>query len=309
MSGIKRGTIIALCCAAVFGVYPAAVHNVYAAGGNPSFVMLVTTWVRLVPLLAYCLVRRFPVFRTPQSRWIVFGGGACSAVSLFGVFAALEYLPGPVVLIILYTHTLMLLFFMAWRGEARLDVMTVLTTIAALFGLTLVLDLWHVQSSGSLIGMALAFASAIATLTRLYAFGKETRRHDPSIVGAETYMGAAFYISLLMLVKPPHAPDFVQSGAAYWYLALACITMAAGTFGMFYGISLMGAFRWSLFLKLEPVFTALFSFLILGEILKPLQYLGMVIVLASLATYQVFSHLKATRAKALDISESIEAVS
>ena len=66
---------------------------------------------------------------------------------------------------------------------------------------------------------------------------------------------------------------------------------------MFYAISLLGSFDYSLLSKIEPVFTALFSFLLLGEILKPLQYLGMVIVLGSLAMYQIVSNVKTNRAK------------
>ena len=74
------------------------------------------------------------------------------------------------------------------------------------------------------------------------------------------------------------------------YLLLASLSLAVANLAMFYGIALLGSFRWGLLLKLEPVFTALFSFLLLGEILKPLQYAGMAVVLGSLAAYQITSH-------------------
>ena len=305
MSDIAKGMLIAVCCAIIFGLYPAAVQGVYRAGGNPAFIMITTTWARAATLLFYCLARRLPVFRAPQSWGIVFFGGALSATSLFGVLSGLEYLPGALVLMILYTHTLMLLLFMAWRGEHKLTAATLLSTISALFGLALVLDVWHTQSKSNLIGIAFVFMAAVATMSRLYAYGKQTQLRNPAIVGAETFCGSAYYVACIVMVKTPHAPT---GGEAYIYLAFACASLSAGTFGMFYGISLLGAFRWSLFLKMEPVFVALFSFLLLGEVLKPLQYLGMGIVLGSLAAYQIVTHRVAAhrRSRRLDLAPEVE---
>ncbi len=287
MTPFRLGTLIAVCCAVIFGAYPAAIRAVYAAGGNPAFVLIVTTWARAIVLAGCCLVQRRPLFGTRQFRRMAVSGGALQAISTFGIVCGLEYLPGPLVLIILFTHTLMLLLFMAWRGEARLDFWTVLSTITALFGLSLVLDIWHAQAGGRLLGMALAFLAALATVSRLYAFGKQTRDRHPAVVGAETFIAAALFVTCIAVFKTPHAPATTTS---YLYLALACASMSVGTVGMFYGIALLGAFRWSLFLKLEPVFTALFSFLILGELLGPLQYAGMAVVLGSLVAYQVAAH-------------------
>jgi drug/metabolite transporter (DMT)-like permease len=56
---------------------------------------------------------------------------------------------------------------------------------------------------------------------------------------------------------------------------------------MLYGVSFIGAFRWSLFARSEPLFTSLFAALILGETLASSQYAGMLVVIGSLVLYQL----------------------
>jgi drug/metabolite transporter (DMT)-like permease len=79
----------------------------------------------------------------------------------------------------------------------------------------------------------------------------------------------------------------------FTWLAVASGSLSLATFAMFYGVSLLGAFRYSLFAKMEPVFTSLFSVWFLGEILKPQQYIGIGIVIGSLVLYQTYEHRRA----------------
>jgi drug/metabolite transporter (DMT)-like permease len=69
-------------------------------------------------------------------------------------------------------------------------------------------------------------------------------------------------------------------------LAVASASLTLGSFCRCYGISLLGSSRWSLFVKLEPVFTSLFSLRLLLEILKLGQYMGIAVVIGSDALYQ-----------------------
>jgi drug/metabolite transporter (DMT)-like permease len=64
---------------------------------------------------------------------------------------------------------------------------------------------------------------------------------------------------------------------------------------MFYGIALVGAFQFSLMVKLEPVFTALFSWVVLSEVLNFSQYFGMLLVVGSLIAYQYYEAKNATK--------------
>lgn len=295
LTATQRGIVIALLSAVVFGLWPPAVRGIYQEGGNPSFALIVTTWVRTLGLTVFCFATGKRVFASSKDIRIALTGAFFQSASIIALFVALNFVAGPVVIIILFSHTLMLLLFMAMRGEVKLDIVTCATTAAALGGLVLVLDIFHQKTEGSIVGYCLAFTAALATVSRLYVFGKQVAEKHPIVVGAEIYLVTACLVSLLALYDVPHAPHTL---VGLGYTTLGSVVLTLGTFGMFYGISLLGSFRWSLLLKLEPIFTALFSALILGEFLKTSQYLGICVVIASLVTYQAFDSRRKARLEA-----------
>ena len=279
------GIASAIAAAIVFGAHTPAERGVFASGGNVALVLVVTTWARALSLLAYSAATRQKLFPSYEDAKQAAIGGACQAITVLCIFTALVHLSAPVVIIIVFSHTLMLLFFMAWRKEIKLDALTLVTTSAALAGLSLVIDLWHQQTAASWYGIGLSFVAALATVSRLYVYGLQTKERNPAAVGAENFLFAAPLASLILLVSPAHFPALP---VGYLWLGVASASLALGTFFLFYGISFLGSFRYSLFSKLEPIFTSLFSVLFLGEVLKFQQYMGIVVVVCSLALYQIF---------------------
>jgi drug/metabolite transporter (DMT)-like permease len=139
------------------------------------------------------------------------------------------------------------------------------------------------------MGIILAFASSLATASRVYVFGRQVKETHPAVVGSRIFILTSILSLLLLFYKPILLPN-----STYGYIgAIASSTaLMFASFGTFYGISLLGTFRYSLLVKLEPVFTAIFSYLILKETLLPIQYLGMAIVIISLVSYQIFEERK-----------------
>lgn len=285
----KIGIIVALLTALVYGAYPPAIRAVYADGGNATFMLLAAMFARTFIMTAFCLVTKKKLFTTKADRKMALTGGFFQAAGVLGIFGALNYLPGPIVLIIVFTHTLMLLFFMAWKGELKLNMPIIVTTFTALIGLSLALNVWHQDAPLSLLGMGLALIAALTTLSRLYLYGKQTLTKHPAVLGAETFIIALLIIIAVSLFFTPHLPQHTDT---YWWVAVACLSQALGTFGMFYGIALLGSFEFSLISKIEPIFTALFSVLFIHEILNAAQYGGIVLVLGSLMVYQYLEHRK-----------------
>ena len=276
------GAIIAVAGAIAFGAYPPAVRAVYADGGNPAFMIMLTTCARALSLVVFCLITHRAIFKNRVDTKYGFTGGLYQSISIIGIIVSLMYLPAPVMITIFFTHTLMLLFFMAWRGEIKIDATTLITTIAAISGLSLAVDVWHPHKL-SITGIGFVLMASVATMSRLYVYGKQTKHNHPAVVGAEAFSFAALFVLLMPLFSIPQLP---ASGMGYVWAALSCLSLVLGTFGMFYGISILGSFHFSLLCKLEPVFTAIFSALLIQEFLLWHQYVGMLIVLGSLAAYQ-----------------------
>lgn len=283
----RQGLLITFFSAVAFGIWPSAMRQVYADGANQSFVIVLATFLRLLPMLAISLWQRHKFFHPPSSRRDTLSGGFFQAISSACLFAAVMYVPGPIVIIILFTYTLMLLGYMIWQGEIKPDRLTIITTITALGGLCFALDLFHAPAHGSLIGYTLAFVAAVTVAMRFYVVGKQTKTKSPAHVGAENFSLATLFLLPLFLVQTPVPPATL--GGAGW-MALGGTMLALGTLGQFYGISLLGPFRFSLFLKMEPLFATAFGALLVGDVLKPLQYTGIAIVMGSLAFYQYKDH-------------------
>ena len=195
-------------------------------------------------------------------------------------------MPGAIVIIIMFSYSLMLLFFSAWRGEIKLNTANILSTFVALLGLGMVLNINSYGFSYSLVGIALAFMAAIATFARTYIFGQQSKnaRH-PLVTGTETFAVASIVLLLLLFWE---LPDIPQSTFGYLMTATAALSLTIGSFGMFYGIYYLGPYKFSMIMKMEPIFTIVFGIILIGDFLAVSQYVGIAIVLTSLISLQLF---------------------
>jgi drug/metabolite transporter (DMT)-like permease len=286
MNKETRGIIITGLSAIAFGLYPSTAKLAYMEGANSVFVIIVTTLIRALFLVTICLFQKKTFQIKDKNARAILLAGFFQAGSIFGIIASLVYLPAAVTITLVFTHTTMLFLLLAYKKEADLNAITLFTTVAALFGVSLVVDLWNTQSEVSIFGLFLASLAAVATTIRLYMFGRQLEKGDPAVVGAHIFTAAFLFTLLFMFYQWPVAPI---SSIGYLWVIVSGLALAVPTYGMFVGISLIGSFRFSLILKMEPIFTALFAVLIVGEILKPVQYFGMALVIVSLVAYQVYS--------------------
>lgn len=286
------GVLIALASAAVFGFYPPATRGAYADGVNPAFIILFTTFWRTASLSLFCLGTKRPLLRKKENIKNGILNGFFQTASTVGILGAMQFLPGPVVITILFSYTLMLYLFLVFKGEEKLNPQTLIPVFFAFIGLTLVVNVQDKLEEVSLPGLCLAFMAAIATATRVYAYGNVLKKNDPAVIGAETFIFTLLFCSLLTFYQTPLLP---QSTMGWVWAGSSAAALSLGSFGMFYGISMIGAFKFSLLTKLEPISGAIFSVILIGEKLSPTQYLGMATVILSLLAYQVLQHRQAAK--------------
>lgn len=170
--------------------------------------------------------------------------------------------------------------------------MTILTTLIVFCGLTVVLDVWSVQPSTNWIGYGLASLAAVATTSRMYVYGHQMKTRNPAVVGAESFLVASRIVLLVAFWRLPVAPDSL----AGWGWTLLC-SLSLGFEALACSTALpLGAFKWSLFAKIEPLFTTLFPSSSSVNYFKPSQYVGIVAVVGGLFVYQLLSQRKAAMA-------------
>jgi drug/metabolite transporter (DMT)-like permease len=161
-----------------------------------------------------------------------------------------------------FSHTLMLLFIMYLRKEAIPSALAIASTLVALFGIALVVELFSARASYNVWGILLSFLAALCSANRLYIYGKQVADSAGEVVGAQAFLVASGFILLFPLLDNMSLP---RDTAGHLGVLLACCSMMAGQVFFFTGLKRIGAFETSLMLKAEPVFTCLMSWLILGE--------------------------------------------
>lgn len=282
----QLGLTVTIAAAIVFGLYPACMQLAYRDGANSTFVVLFSTLARALLLAIFAALRGHSLLPTGTQARAYISGGFFQAVSIGGILASLQYIPGPVTIVILFTHTLLLLFYLAIVGERKLTPASLISASLALLGISLVVDIWSTSTTSlSGVGISLAALASVATASRLYVFGRQVVDTNPALVGARIFTVTFLFTLMLLFIEVPAAPD---STTGLLFFLLGSASLVLGTFGMFYGIWLLGSFKFSLFVKFEPIFTALFSFLLLGEALRPIQYIGIGVVVVSLVGYQLY---------------------
>lgn len=281
------GILVAIATAAVFGFYPPAARAAYADGVNPVFIILFTTFWRASSLALFCLGTRKPFFQSKKNIKFALINSVFQTASTIGILGGMQFLQGPVVITIVFSSTMMLYFFLVLSKQERLTWTTLTPMIAAFVGLSFVVNVYDKLDNFSLLGILLSFMAAIATVFRVYNYGKILKENNPMVIGAETFLFTLLLSCLLFLYQTPALP---QSEEGWIWAGICAASLSLGSFGMFYGIALLGAFKFSLFSKLEPVLGAVFSVLLIGEILLVSQYVGMVIVISSLVAYQILQH-------------------
>ena len=284
LSPSSLGIFVALLASVFFGAYPPLARASYAAGANVGLVVLATTFGRALLLLFYACARGYrlkQIFRFSKAAAF---SGFMQAVSIFGIIASLKFIPGPISITIIFSHTLMLLVIMRFKGELVVTPLLAGVTLVALLGIALVVDIFSNMEGINITGVVLAGIAAVATATRVYSFGKQVKTTPDSIVGAQVFAYASLFSLLVLFWQTPVLPT---SFAGFTSLALCVASLGIGSICFFYGISLIGSFKFSLFTKLEPLFTCLYSYLILSETLHASQYLGIALVLGSLVLYQL----------------------
>lgn len=283
------GILVITFSAMTFALYPPATRAVYANSGNIFFIILFTTFWRAFTLAGFCLIRKHGLFKNKQDTKAAIINSIFQTASIIGILGGMMYLPGAIVIVIMFTHTLILYSIYIFKDKEPLNILTITSIAVALFGLSLVLNVYGNFQGIHMGGLALAFMAAFATAARLYSFGNLVKTRNPAVVGAETFILVMAFCCLGFFFYTPIIPASTQG---WLWAGVAAASLSIGTFGMFYGIRLAGAFKVSFFGKLEPIFATIFSAILIHEFLEPTQYIGIALIIGSLVLYQILKSKK-----------------
>jgi probable blue pigment (indigoidine) exporter len=254
----------------------------FRAGGDP---LTVSTLRGVIGLAILLLWLRFtpPTLITRREKCISLGLGALFAANVFLLFKAIEAIDVAIAILVYFVYPLLTGIAAAVLGLEELSWRGVLTAVSAFLGLALILG--AAPAGLALAGVVAALAAAGCRVLMLLITRATLQRANPlgftlySMVSSTALLAAASLVTLSW--QPP------RTATGWLALVGLSIMVMTGILGVFASTMRIGPFRTALFMNLEPLLTALAGAAFLGEVLRPLQALGGVMMIAALTAFQL----------------------
>lgn len=211
------------------------------------------------------------------------------AVSNYFYYVAIQRTSVATAIIVQYTAPVWVLFYVVARGQQKLTPQKVAAVALAVTGIALVIDLLGAREQSTLrldsYGLIAALLASFSFAFYNVAGHRILARYDRWRVLVWTLTAAAAF---WLVVNPPWKIAAAHYAPVQWlFLFVFSMISVLGAFSLYFlGLQHLEPTRAIIASCLEPVFSILLAALLLGEVLRPIQTLGIVFVLAAIVIVQ-----------------------
>ncbi len=229
------------------------------------------------------------------------------AASNYFYYVAIQRTSVAIAIIVQYTAPVWVLLYVVARGQQKLSPQKVAAVAVAITGIALTIGIGGSKSASALRLDSYGF---IAALLASFSFAfynvgghRILARYDRWRVLVWTLISAAVF---WLLVNPPWKVIAASYAPAQWaFLFIFSMISVLGSFSLYFlGLQHLEPTRAIIASCLEPVFSILLAAALLGESVRPIQTLGIVLVLAAIVIVQLPG--RATDEKNAVVVEPIE---
>jgi DME family drug/metabolite transporter len=209
------------------------------------------------------------------------------AASNYFYYVAIQKTNVATAIILQYTAPVLVLLYMVARGLQRVTVQRVSAVGLAVVGSALAIGV--VGAGGFRLNAAGVTAAMLAAVTFAFdniAAHSLLARYDRWIVLLYTTLSAGIF---WLFVNPPWKLVAAHYTAVEWgFLLVFAVASVLGPFSFYFaGLQYLDPTRAIVASCLEPVFSIIIAAIVLGEVLRPVQTLGIVVVLAAIVLVQL----------------------
>lgn len=183
-----------------------------------------------------------------------------------------------------FTPFIMFLFF-----REKVSLFNVIGIVVSFIGVIAVILGRELHFSGSILGILLLFSAVLAALFYGVIIVKLTNKYNTfTIISWQNLIGAFFFLPLFFIYD---WQNFLNANFSQKiilnliYLALFGSSLAYVFFT--FSIKKLGLVKASMFANIIPVFTAMFAYFVLGEVLSAFKWVGIFVVLFGLYMSQM----------------------
>jgi drug/metabolite transporter (DMT)-like permease len=211
------------------------------------------------------------------------------AVSNYFYYVAIQRTNVATAIIVQYTAPVWVLLYVVARGQQKLTPQKVAAVALAVSGIALVINVLGASSGSALrldaYGIVAALLASFSFAFYNVAGHGILARYDRWRVLVWTLAAAAAF---WLVVNPPWKIVAAHYAPAQWlFLFVFSMISVLAAFSLYFlGLQHLEPTRAIIASCLEPVFSILLAALLLGEVLRPVQTLGIVFVLAAIVIVQ-----------------------
>jgi drug/metabolite transporter (DMT)-like permease len=270
------GLLLIVISAAAFGALPIFTRLAYAAGADPTTVLLLRFAIAAGVMVGVMFARRIPFPSGRVLLGLILMGGLGYVGQSLAYFTALTMVSAGLVALLLYLYPAIVTVLSAILFKERLTPVKIGALLLALLGTALTVQ---PGGGGRTLGIILGIAAAI--IYSIYILvGSRLMPRTGAIASSTTVMLAAAIVYLgIVAVHGPTFPKTTPGWIAIFAIALVSTVLPIVTF--FAGLSRIGPTRASTISTFEPVVTVILAALILGESISALQLLGGFLILVA----------------------------
>lgn len=278
MSKEIKGAFLVLFSAFGFGLMPVFALYAYDAGINVSTLLFLRFSLAGLVFLAYVIYKYGPVrLKARDFANLFFLGGICYTLQSTFYLTAVRYISPSLTALLLYTYPIIVMAVSGWLDRERPTRTTLVSAAVSFFGVLLILG----TSYGAINATGILFALSASVVYSVYIiYGNRVIKSTPPLV-TSTFVSVFAATGIFILSKFSGGISF-SFGATAWLsvLGLAFFSTIVAILCFFRGMELLGPTRSSILSMMEPVFTVIFSLLILKDVLTAAQFAGGAAVLA-----------------------------
>ncbi|RVD73478.1 MAG: hypothetical protein E5V62_11685 [Mesorhizobium sp.] len=271
------GTAMVILSSVAIAVVPSFARLAYDGGSNVMSVItlrcLLTvgmTWILMVSL--------------GQTLWIVRKSlivscvaGVSYAVMLFGFLGAVKYIPVNMVILIYFSHPLLVGVAAALLGDGAMNMRMMMAFTAAFAGLGLAIGFSF--SALNATGLCLAALGAVTCVFVIVGSARAMRQAGGLAVAFYMMVSATLTLALLFPFMSVFA--LPQTVAGWVGFAGVAIGSTIGTLAFLCAFPIVGSVRATMISNVEPLLGIVFAVLFLGETISAMQMSGIAMVLAA----------------------------
>ena len=280
-SPYRKGLILAIGSAVCFALSNTFAGLAYQGGATPFTLSASRFLLPAVFLLFILLMQKQPLIMAWRHGLGASILGVITIIYTLALLTAINLLPIPIAILIFYLFPIFTGIILAVTGWDAFGRAKIIGALIAFLGLALTLGVQFGELDALGIILAAIAAAGLATVSSV---------SDRLIGGADPrqatlYISVAASLTMLIVVVIRGELEMPVNASGWTGFWISNLSYAVAMVGFFYAIALIGAGASTFFSNLEPLIVTGTSFLLLGQVLLPLQFVGVLVVVSALIFY------------------------